>query len=114
MELLDIQKKLEQERAALATRIAEVSAQDPFTDPDRANDNAASDTDAGEEASHDRFAAQVDELKARATEIDEALARIAAGTYGVCVSCGNPIEEGRLFALPTAALCLSCESKKKK
>lgn len=114
MQLSDIQKKLEAEKTALAIRIEEVSAQDPFTDPERANDNAASDTDAGEESTHDRFAAQVEELKAQAVALDEALARIVAGTYGVCVSCGNNIEEGRLSALPTAALCLSCESKKKK
>lgn len=39
-------------------------------------------------------------------EIDEALARIAAGTYGSCAVCGEPIPEERLEAIPYATLCL--------
>ena len=39
-------------------------------------------------------------------EIDEALARIDAGTYGTCASCGKPIPEERLDAIPYATLCL--------
>lgn len=37
-----------------------------------------------------------------------ALARIDAGTFGVCVACGGPIEGRRLAALPTADRCLGC------
>ena len=36
-------------------------------------------------------------------EIDEALARIKAGTYGVCVTSGKPIPKERLEAIPWAA-----------
>jgi DnaK suppressor protein len=39
-------------------------------------------------------------------EIDAALARIEAGTYGVCTACGRPIAEDRLEALPWASLCI--------
>ena len=35
-------------------------------------------------------------------EVREALGRIEAGTYGVCLKCGEPIEEDRLDAFPTA------------
>lgn len=38
-------------------------------------------------------------------EIDAALERIEAGTYGVCERCGNPIEPERLEHLPWATLC---------
>lgn len=38
--------------------------------------------------------------------IDAALGRIDDGTYGVCTSCGRPIAEERLEALPWAALCI--------
>jgi len=40
------------------------------------------------------------------TEIDDALARIEAGTYGTCASCGKPIAEERLDAIPYATLCM--------
>lgn len=39
-------------------------------------------------------------------EIDEALARIDAGTYGTCVVCGKEIPEERLNAVPYATLCI--------
>ena len=42
-------------------------------------------------------------------EIDAALERIDAGTYGTCVRCGNAILEERLAAVPYAVLCLSCK-----
>ncbi|MGH9120634.1 MAG: TraR/DksA family transcriptional regulator [Acidimicrobiales bacterium] len=43
-------------------------------------------------------------------EIDKALARIEAGTYGKCERCGEPIPDARLEALPYAALCVSCKA----
>lgn len=39
-------------------------------------------------------------------EIDDALARLEAGTYGVCAACGKPIPEERLDAVPYAVLCI--------
>ena len=41
--------------------------------------------------------------------VDAALARLTAGTYGRCTSCGNPIAPERLEALPWAALCIDCQ-----
>jgi len=111
--LNELRKHLEEEKKHTDDRIDQLSAQDPFTDPDRANDNAASDSEASEESSHDRFSAMVDELKVRRTEIDQALARIADGTYGYCVNCKQMIDTDRLAILPTATLCLSCEKEKK-
>ncbi len=42
------------------------------------------------------------------TQIRAALNRIADGTYGDCVHCGNPIAEARLDVLPWTPLCRSC------
>ncbi len=44
-------------------------------------------------------------------EIDDALDRIAAGTYGLCAVCGSEIPEERLSAIPYATLCV--EDKRK-
>lgn len=43
-------------------------------------------------------------------EIREALLRLEAGTYGVCVACHDPIDSRRLHVQPTARYCLSCAS----
>jgi DnaK suppressor protein len=42
-------------------------------------------------------------------EIDAALGRIAAGTYGRCVHCGEAIPVERLEFRPFAAGCVSCQ-----
>ena len=41
-------------------------------------------------------------------DIDAALARLDAGTYGSCERCGSPIPEGRLEARPTTRRCVGC------
>ena len=41
-------------------------------------------------------------------EVREALERIAAGTYGTCESCEQPISRARLETLPQARLCETC------
>jgi DnaK suppressor protein len=43
-----------------------------------------------------------------------ALARIAAGTYGSCESCGQPIGKMRLIAFPRATLCVSCKQQQER
>jgi DnaK suppressor protein len=50
------------------------------------------------------------QARAAITEIDRALAKIDAGTYGVCEQCGEDIPQARLRALPYAALCVGCKS----
>lgn len=114
-DILDqVRKALEEEKSRVSARVAELSAQDPFADPDRVNDNAASDAEASEESNHDRYAAMVDEMKARVYALDEALQRVGSGTYGYCVHCAKMIDTDRLAVLPTATLCLDCERKRKK
>ena len=41
--------------------------------------------------------------------IDEALLRIDEGTYGLCLSCGQPVTEKRLSAVPWARHCVDCQ-----
>jgi DnaK suppressor protein len=43
-------------------------------------------------------------------QVERALARMDAGTYGACERCGQPIAEERLEALPYATLCVNCQA----
>ena len=43
--------------------------------------------------------------------IDQALARIENGTYGMCRTCGNPIAPERLEAIPYATQCIDCRRR---
>lgn len=44
----------------------------------------------------------------RLRDLDDALSRAGAGTYGVCETCGNPIPPDRLEARPHARTCVGC------
>ncbi len=76
---------------------------------------APRDPDLGEQA----LAAEGDEVDAaieaalrdKLSEAEAALERIAAGRYGRCLDCGEPIAEARLRALPTARRCAACEAR---
>jgi RNA polymerase-binding transcription factor DksA len=48
------------------------------------------------------------EASAEIAAIDAALERLAAGSYGTCVSCGDTIGAARLEARPASAECLEC------
>lgn len=58
----------------------------------------------GDEVLEDLGVAAVQEVR----RIEAALERIAEGTYGICVGCGDEISEARLDALPETPLCRAC------
>lgn len=44
-------------------------------------------------------------------KIKEAIERIEAGSYGICVACGTDISEKRLMARPVATHCIDCKTE---
>jgi DnaK suppressor protein len=44
-------------------------------------------------------------------EVDQALQRLAQGSYGVCADCSAPIDPARLLASPQVLRCLACETR---
>ena len=52
--------------------------------------------------------ASITELRAQVAELDAALERVAAGTYGICEVCGLPIPPERLEARPAARTHVHC------
>jgi len=51
------------------------------------------------------------QARARLRQVDEALARIDADTYGTCANCHGAISYARLGARPYAAHCISCAER---
>lgn len=49
-----------------------------------------------------------DEAATELNQVNQALGRLEAGDYGICQSCGDPIGEARLVALPYATSCIDC------
>jgi DnaK suppressor protein len=58
-----------------------------------------------------QLAAALGRAAGEVAEVDAALDRVAAGTYGRCEVCGSPIPEGRLAARPTAKRCVTCADR---
>ncbi|HTN79136.1 MAG TPA: TraR/DksA C4-type zinc finger protein [Acidimicrobiales bacterium] len=50
-------------------------------------------------------------LEDQLAAVQEALDRIDDGTYGLCQSCGQPIGEARLEAMPETRWCISCAGR---
>jgi DnaK suppressor protein len=48
--------------------------------------------------------------RVRLARIEAALQRIAAGDYGLCLVCDEPIDPRRLRVDPTTTLCIGCAS----
>ena len=51
------------------------------------------------------------ELREALDEVEAAIERVEAGTYGLCEVCGKPIGAARLEAMPAARLCIADAAK---
>jgi RNA polymerase-binding transcription factor DksA len=49
--------------------------------------------------------------RAEVEKIKQAISRIDAGTYGICLLCGEPNKKERLAALPYANYCIKCAER---
>ena len=56
----------------------------------------------------EQLAALIEAEERRLVAIDDALARLDDGTYGVCEACGEQIPDGRLEVRPFARRCVDC------
>jgi len=95
--------QLEDERERLQARLRELGAGESFDEG-----FADSSQVTAERGELDAIAGTLtDSLR----EVEEALGKLEAGTYGACESCGQEIAPARLEAKPAARLCITCASK---
>ena len=66
------------------------------------------------DAERDLSIALEERESAELVAIDEALKRVADGSFGLCVDCGVEIGTARLHANPTAMRCVVCQEKREK
>lgn len=53
-------------------------------------------------------------MRERRREIESALKRLDAGSYGLCDECGDDIGLARLMATPSATLCVHCQAERER
>lgn len=100
---------LDAERAQLLSSLGDLATKDPITgiytadlDKDEVTPEA-DESDLGDRnEEYEESAALTDTLSARLKDVEDALAKIENGTYGICEVSGEPIEEDRLMANPAA------------
>lgn len=102
--LKQVRAELAQQKSELEQRLARINE----------NHRRPLETDSKERAIQLENSEVVDALGNEAREeleqISTALARIEKGEFGICASCGDPINEKRLAAFPRADKCIECAS----
>lgn len=106
--LQPIRDYLMTQQAKLLKRKKELTAEDPFSDTSRVDDNASLDADAAEISGHDRVSALKWEVDKGLVRVRKTLTRMKLGNYGLCSKCGQMIDTDRLAVDPTAELCVTC------
>ncbi len=105
-----IKRLLMRQQKQVERNLKTVKEDDPATAPALAESSEPG-TDSWIAQNHTIIVALVDTLKRAGSNIKKALGKIKDGSYGNCENCGQRIENGRLLAMPTAELCLSCSKK---
>lgn len=101
---------LDQMREDLRAQLADLGA-DPDDDTVQAEFDAGFADSAHATAELGRVLALIERLRAQLTDVDRAIAKMDAGTYGVCDNCGQDIAIERLEVLPYSTLCVSCKQR---
>jgi RNA polymerase-binding protein DksA len=108
---MDARRRLEAARAHSFARLASLTADYDGVVAASRDTNADDEHDPeGATIAFERsqIGALVRQVRHHLVEIDAALERVAAGTYGTCEQCGEPIGEDRLEARPVARTCIRC------
>ncbi|MBH0195628.1 MAG: FAD-dependent oxidoreductase [Nitrospira sp.] len=101
----DIRRALERQRAAILEEVEEVLTNRPDLEalPD-VSDQASAEAD-------QNFSMRIrDRERKLLKKIEEALARMSSGTYGICERCDGDIPYKRLKARPVTTLCIECKT----
>jgi DnaK suppressor protein len=102
---------LETERAAVLAQVVALTAEFDAVVAASRSSNADDEHDPeGATIAFERqqLVALLEAAQRRLADVEAAVARRAAGRYGVCETCGRPIAPERLAARPAARTCITC------
>jgi len=114
-ELAEVRLELEKEAAALRAELGESQAQISARLGDAATEAGDDEADTSSKLfEREHELALSNNTRELLDQTEHALARIEAGTYGVCESCGKAVGKARLLAFPRATLCVTCKQRQER
>jgi RNA polymerase-binding transcription factor DksA len=106
--LADLRAALDEERAHLRQQLTELGfGEDGGLSYDQNFADSSQVT-----AERAEVEALANSLRETLAEVEHALEKFEAGSYGLCENCGQPIAPARLEAKPAARLCINCASRR--
>jgi len=115
IEFVELYEKLKREKAELLEKIGQLRALgQPSAERKEGSPFGKREEGADEASELEKRLALEERQRESLNEVEHALQKYEAGTYGLCDSCGQPIEQARLEAIPQASLCLSCKAQQAK
>ena len=111
METAELRRTLEAERASLRKQLSDLGVRENSTTLSGDLDLGDSFSDQGHAtAERAEVLGLADGLFKTMADVDAALERIDAGTYGTCERCGEEIGDARLEARPWSRYCVACKA----
>ena len=115
IESAELYEKLKREKAELLEKIEQLRALgQPSAERKEGSPFGKREEGADEASELEKRLALEKRLRESLNEIEHALQKYEAGTYGLCDSCGQPIERARLEAITQASLCLNCKASRER
>ncbi len=114
-ELAEVRGELEAQAIALRSEIDRAEVASENLKRDQSTEGSGDEADAGSktfEREHEMSLAN--NSRDLLVQVERALGRLDAGTYGRCEECGNPIPKARLQAFPRATLCVACKQREER
>jgi DnaK suppressor protein len=109
----EIRSRLEGEKKRIQDELNQLTQSHPMDERREGSPFGKREEEATESMELEKRLALENRLRGMLTEVERALTKLDAGTYGFCDICNLPIDPARMEALPQAIYCLSCRQKAK-
>ena len=114
-EFAELYERLKKEKAELLDKLEQLrTLGQPSAERKEGSPFGKREEGADEASELEKRLALEERLGESLSEVEHALQKYEAGTYGLCDSCGQPIEQARLEAIPQASLCMKCKASQAK
>ena len=115
IESAELYERLKKEKTELLEKIEQLRALgQPSAEGKEGSPFGKREEEADEASELEKRLALGKKLEESLNEVEHALQKSEAGTYGLCDSCGQAIEQARLEAIHQASLCMKCKASQAK